>query len=518
MLRNKLNNLFVIEARFTHVLFQITLVIYLALSNFKVYSQHVNAPVQIKENFTLTNILDLAAKNSLDAVKAKQEYSVGYWEFKSFKSSLLPKVNLSLQPLTYNRSVIQRYDSQQNIDVYRSQQNLNSFANLSATQNIRATGASLFLNSTLNRLENYGDLANESYNAKPFSIGLIQPLMAFNEFKWQHKTAPLEYEKAQQDFIYELQTINLKAVKLFFRWALANKKLEIAEENKVSSQKLFKMGKQRYDIGSIEKDDLLNLELDVYNANTNLTQNEQDLEKTKAELKLFLRYDLPSKAIPELPELISELQIDINEAINYANTNNPDILNLKLRKIKALRDLDQVIKENRFDLSLTASYGLNQQANTFNAVYGNFLEQEMVAIQLNIPILDWGERKGTIKTAKINKEVVAIELQQEENSFKQNITIKINAFNLQKELVLGALRTSEISRESYKITEKRFLSGQVDLLNLSSSRQAWQLATENYIQSLQNYWALYYEVQQLTLYNFRSKHHLKQDFNVILSN
>ncbi|AUP78500.1 TolC family protein [Flavivirga eckloniae] len=481
-------------------------------------AQQTNASIQPRQSITLNDVLNLASKNSLDAFKAKRKYGVSYWEFRSFKSSLLPKVDLSLRPLTYNRSVIQRYDSEQNIDVYRSQQNLNSYANLTATQNIRATGTNLFINSEFNRLENFGELDIENYNATPFRIGLMQPLMAFNEFKWEQKTEPLKYEKAKQEFIYELQTINLKTVNLFFNWALASKKLEIANENKTSAEKLFRIGKRRYDLGSIEKDDVLNLELDVYNANTNATQSRQTLEKAEAELKLFLRDDLPSNTIPELPELISNLQIDVSEAINLANSNNPDIINLKLRKVEALRDLDKAIKDNRFDLSLTASYGLNQQSNTFSNAYRGFLDQQMVAIQLNVPILDWGERKGNIKTAKMNKEVLDIELQQDEDAYKQQVTLKVIDFNLQKELVEGALRTSEIARESYKITEKRFLSGRIDLLNLSSSRQAWQLATEQYILSLQNYWTFYYEVQQLTLYNFINGNTIKQDFNAIIKN
>ncbi|HBS12869.1 MAG TPA: hypothetical protein DEO36_10070, partial [Flavobacteriaceae bacterium] len=181
------------------------------------------------------------------------------------------------------------------------------------------------------------------------------------------------------------------------------------------------------------------------------------------------------------------------------------------------RDLDQAIKDNRFDLSLTASYGLNQQANTFRDAYGNLLDQQMIAIQFSIPILDWGERKGKIKTAKMNKDVVDIELQQEEDTFKQNITLKVIDFNLQKELVDGALKTSEIARESYKITEKRFLLGNLDYLILTSSRQAWQSATEQYIQSLLSYWKLYYEVQQLTLYDFLNDKTLQQDFNTSIT-
>lgn len=468
------------------------------------------------ETLSLTEVLDLANENSLEAFKSKRKYGVGYWEYRAFKSSLLPKIDLNLRPLTYNKSVIQRYDSDQNIEVYRSQQNLNSYANISATQDIGATGTSLFINSNFNRLENFGLVENESYNVTPFSVGLSQPIMAFNEFKWNKKIEPLRYAKAKQDFIYEQQAINLKALELFFNWALASKKLDIAKENKATLENLFNIGKRRYDIGSIEKDDVLNLELDVYNANISLAQSEQELDRALSELKLFLRKDLPTNVVPELPELISDLQIDLNKAIECAYANNPDFINLQLRKTEALRDLDQTIKENRFDFSVTASYGLNQQANAFNEVYRFFLDQQMVAIQFSVPLLDWGERKGNIQTAKMNKEVADIEIQQDEDTYKQNIALKVNKFNLQKELVLGALHTSDISSESYKITEKRFLSGQVDLLNLSSSRKAWQQATENYIQSLQVYWNLYYELQQLTLFNFIDNSTLKQDFDAIL--
>lgn len=486
----------------------------------------LNIPVVLAQNdgvlesapqvITLDNVLEIAGKHSLDAFKAKRQYGVSYWQYRSFKSSLLPQINFESRPFTYNRALVERYDSEQNIDVFRQQQTINSYANLSVNQSIAATGTRFYINSSFNRLENFGDFQTESYNTIPVRVGLEQPIMAFNTFKWEQKTAPLEYQVAQQDFIYELQDINLKSVALFFNWALASKKVEIAKENKASAEKLFNIGKKRYELIAIERDELLNLEMDVYNANTTLTQNLQDLQKAEAELKLFLRDQFPQNAVPELPELIPNLNIDVNKAIDLANQNNPDILELKLKKIEALRDLDKAIKDNRFDLSLNASYGLNQQANTFVDAYGRFLDQQMVAIQLTVPILDWGERKGKIKTAKMNKDVIDIELQQNEETYKQDVTLSVMDFNLQKELVQGALHTRNISKESYQLTEKRFLSGNVDFLNLSSSRKAWQQANENYIQALQNYWTYYYKVQQLTLYNFIKEKPLVQDFETIL--
>lgn len=469
-----------------------------------------------KQKVSLEDIIAIASKKSLDAFKAKQQYGASYWQFRSFKASVLPKVGLELAPLTYNKSVLKRYDSENNIDVYRPQQNLNSYANMSINQNIKATGATLYANSSFNRLANFGLIDSKDFTATPIQIGVIQPIMAFNRFKWAHIISPLQFERAKKQYLYELQDIKLKAVNYFFSWASASKRVELAQENVLSTQKLFKIGKKRYDLGSIEKDDVLNLELDVYNAQTNLTQNERELEKAEAELKLFLRDESPLYSLPELPELISNLQIDVKEATALAEANNPEIFNLKIKKIEAQRDLDKVIKENRFDLSLRGSYGLNQNANTFRDSYGRLLEQQMIAIQMNIPILDWGERKGNIKTAKMNNEVSEIAVQQESDKLNQQLGLKIIDFNLQKQLVAGALRTSEISKSSYDITEKRFLSGSIDLLRLTSARKAWQSASENYITSLYNYWKFYYEVQQLTLYDFQNKSTISKNFDEIL--
>ena len=258
-------------------------------------------------------------------------------------------------------------------------------------------------------------------------------------------------------------------------------------------------------MGSLERTDVLNLELEIYDAETNLTQALQDLEKTEIDLKLFLRNDLSAYTTPEFPELILSLKMDTEKAIGLAKQYNPNFLDLRLKEIEAQRDLDKVVKENRFDLSLQASYGLNQQADNINDAYSDFLDQQMVAINFKIPLLDWGERKGNIETAKMNKEVATIDNQQEEERLHKEIVLKVTNFNLQKKIVSGALRSSEIATESYLLTEKRFLSGKIDLLNLNSARKAWQAATERYIGSLSNYWKLYYEVQQLTLYDFIEK-------------
>ena len=211
-----------------------------------------------ENQISLDDAIQLANQSSLDAFKAKRQYAIDYWKYKSFKAQFLPRVDFSFNPFTYNRTLIQRYDPDNNVDVYRPQQNLNSFSELSISQNIISTGTKIFVNSNFNRLVNFSDTRIENYSTTPIQVGLSQPLMAFNELKWQNKTALLEFEKAKKEYIFSQQDINLRTVELFFQWALNNKKVEIAEETKTNAEKLYEIAKRRYDIGAIEKDELLN--------------------------------------------------------------------------------------------------------------------------------------------------------------------------------------------------------------------------------------------------------------------
>jgi outer membrane protein TolC len=479
-------------------------------------AQQKNLAVNKKQKITMNDVLSIATSKSLDAFKLKQQYGASYWQFESFNASVLPQINLEYQPISYSKAVIKRYDFNNNIDIYKEQQTFNSYADISINQIVSATGASVFLSSSFNRLASMGDVSSKDYSATPISFGFFQPIMAFNKYKWEHKIAPLQFQHAKKEYIYQIQEINLKTVAYFFNWALSSEKVEMAKESTETAKKLFVIGRKRYELGSIEKDDVLNLELDVYNAETYLLQSQKELEKAVAELRLFLRDDDCLNKEPELPELISNLQIDILEATALAEQNNPEIFNLKIKSMEGMRNLDKVVKENRFDLSVTGNYGLNQYANTVKGAYSNLQEQQIIAVQFKMPILDWGERKGNIKTARLNKEVEDIAIQKEGDQIHQELILKVSNFNLQKQLVAGALRSSEISKSSYEITEKRFLSGSIDLLRLTSARKAWQLASENYITSLHNYWKFYYEVQQLTLYDFMNSNTLSKNFDEIL--
>src|SRR5690606_5711109 len=253
------------------------------------------------------------------------------------------------------------------------------------------------------------------------------------------------------------------------------------------------------------------------NAALALTQAQKNLSKARFNLNSFLGFDENVSFSPVLPTISEGLQIDESEAIEYALEYNPVFLDFRRRILENQRNLDRTIKENRVGFNLAASYGLNGQSSYWENAYQNPLDQQMVALNMNIPILDWGERKGQRQMAERNHEVVQIEVEQAKIDFQQQVALKVIDFNLQESLVNNSRKATEISDESFELTKKRFLLGVSDVLTLNTAMNARQSARENYIMSVHAYWRYYFEVQQLSLFNFMEGRPLSENFNQIIA-
>lgn len=466
---------------------------------------------EVKE-LTLYQVIEIANQSSLDAFRAKNMYLVNYWERKSFLSSQLPSVNLDLTPVEFRRTMTKRYDFENDIDIYREQKTMDNYARLSLSQNIPVIGGQIYVDTDLSRLINYVDPQITTYSATWLRVGINQPLFGFNELKWEKRISPLKFEKAKKEYLLIKQETTIKAVKLYFELLLANVRKEIALSNYATSDTLYQLGTKKKDILAINREELLNLELNKFNAEIEITKAKQDEEKAKFNLNSFLGYDRSIEIKTNLPPILKDTEILPEEAISIAKKNNPTILEQEQKKVEADKNLDKAIKESRFNANLTASLGFNQNAEELPNAYKDPLDQQIVIVGLQIPILDWGERKGKKQMARKNKEVVEIEAKQALSNFEQTVFLKVMDFNLQPKLVESAAKANDIAKLSFELTKKKFMLGKADVLRMNEATKASQSAMEKYLNSIYTYWQYYYELQKLTLYNLKDKTDLAVDF------
>jgi hypothetical protein len=467
-----------------------------------------------KVELTMEEAITIAQDSSLRAFIEKNEYLSDYWDFRTYQAEFLPKLELQATPFNYERAVREEYNSQNEEYQYIQSERLNSFANLSVTQNIPFTGGRIYIDSDLGRIQNIG--GRIEYSSTPIRIGVRQDLFDFNSFKWEKKTEPIEFERSKKDFFQSSQEIANTTIHYFFNLLFAQIELKIAQNDFAIADTLYQDGLIRHKKDDISLEDLYSLELSLMDANSALERLEKNVKRSQTRILSFLGMDksLDVELIP--PDHIHKLNIDEHLAIEMARKNNPDILDIKLDKMYAERSVERA-KKSRYSADLNISMGLNQTSddNVIRNVYTDLENQQKVRVSMNIPIVDWGLSKKRIKLAQSNREVVMARMEQQEIDFDENVKRTVEEFNMQKKLMERAAKADTLAQMMYDVTQQRYMDGELDIIKLNSAQNKKNSTRKDYFERLDEYWQYYYEIRELTLYDFVRKSELSFDYSDI---
>ena len=364
-------------------------------------------------------------------------------------------------------------------------------------------------------MHNFGDNSYTQFTSVPVRIGYAQSLVGFNPFKWERKIEPLKFEQAKQDFLFNMERIGEQTTTYFFNLAMAQAEYDMALENVSSTDTLFHIGERRQEIAAITQADLLTLRLDAVNARNTLQNSDIDLKRSMFALTSYLNLDKNVQIRLRLPSMPSaDRPIPVEEALEHARSNNPRFLALRAQILAAERDADKARKEVLFNASLNAGIGFNQVAGTFDGIYRNPLRQDIVAVSISIPLLDWGVRKGKYNIARNNLNITQISARQEEISLEEDIIMTVGDFNVQLRLAQSAEEALTLSQMAYAKTRQQFIIGKADISSLTLSYNRQQAAERNYIAALRNYFLSFYKIRKLTLYDFEKKISLSRKFDL----
>ena len=459
----------------------------------------------------LQHTVELANNSSLTAFRAKNMYMASYWEYRSYKAARLPSLTLYTTPLRYNRDFTRRYDSEKNIDIYRRQQSLFSYGNLATQQNFDLMAGTFFLDTELGFIRNFGDNARSQFNSVPIRIGYRQELLGYNRFKWEKKIEPLKFERAKKELISNLETTAETASGHFFDLAMAQAEYKLAEENQRNSELLYQIGEEKHKIASIGQSELLTLKVDRVNAQNSLQNAEIRLKRAMFALAAFLNLDKDTKITLHLPDYPKNIIVNVDDALMFAKENNPQYLEHKQRILESRQTLDRTLRESLFSAGFSASVGFNQVAPTFSDVYSNPLQQDIMALTLTIPLVDWGVRKGRNNMAKNNLNITELSAQESEIRLEEEVIMTVGDFSVQQKMIRSAEEAMELAKLAQEQTQERFIIGKADINSLTLSTNRRQEAQRNYISALRNYWQSYFKLRKLTLYDFEKNRPIEVD-------
>ena len=476
------------------------------------FSQILTA--QNEREITLNEAIALARTQSVDAAVALNELKTAYWEYRTFRADLLPEVNLTGTLPNYKKS----YSSYQNSDgTYGFVRNnyLELSGDLSIDQNIWLTGGKLSLSTSLDYIRQFGGNGKEQFMSVPINLELTQPVFGVNKLKWDRRIEPVRYEEAKAAFISATEDVTRKTITYFFQLLLAKETLATARQNELNAEHLYKVAGAKREMGQISENELLQLKLSALNAKAATTEAVSNLNANMFQLRAFLGMDEDEKLEPVVPESAPDIRMEYNEVLSKALERNSFAQNIRRRQLES----DYAVATARGDLrsvDLFASVGYTGLDKEFASAYNHLLDNQIVKVGVKIPILDWGKRRGKVRVAKSNREVVLSKIRQEQMNFNQDIFLLVEHFNNQAQQLSIAKEADIIAQQRYKTSIETFLIGKINTLDLNDAQNSKDQARQKHISELYNYWSYFYQIRSLTLWDFERDTELEADFEEVV--
>ena len=411
-------------------------------------------------SLSLSEVMMRARRNSVDAEVALNQLKSAYWEYRSYRAELLPEVSLNATLPSYRK----QYSSYMNNDgSYSFVRNnyLQMDGELSVTQNIWLTGGKVSVNTSLDFYRQLGSPAFNRYMTIPVALTLTQPIFGVNNLKWDRKIEPVRYSEAKAQFLSATENVALTAINYYFSLLMAQENHSIAEQNLENAERLY---------------------VDI---------------------------------VPEIPVDVPEVEINYGDALEKALANNKFAKNMLRRQLEADYEVAKAKGAQR-EINLFAQIGYTGTDKNFAGGYQNLKDNQVVEIGFEIPLVDWGRRKGKVKVAESNRKLVESQVRQENMNFNQNLFILVERYGNQLRQLETARRADEIAQKRYATNVETFLIGKISTLDLNDSRVKKDEARREYVNELYRFWNYYYQIRSLTLWDYQKDTGIDADFDSII--
>lgn len=455
------------------------------------------------ERLTLQQAVDMARGQSIAARQAATTRETRYWEYRTFLSNFKPQLLLDSRIPAYTRSFNEVVQPDGTI-LFQPVRYNNSSVGLSLEQNIGRTGGTIYATTQMQRFDDFSR-NNRLYNGTLFAVGLEQPLFRFNELKWGRQIEPLKYQESQQEYIEALEQIAYQASALYFDLLLAQVNLAIATTNQKNTDDILRIAQEKFELGKISRNEILQLRLEQLKSEKAVATALRDVEISTLNLKAFTGLQNGDRLELEEPRPQTKPDVSAEKALAEAYANRADAIAFSRRLLEARRDVAKAKAESGLNATLTANIGFSNRGQTIGEVYEQPQNQQLVSVAFTMPILDWGRMQSRRKTAEANQQLTQYTIEQDQQNFKQQIYTQVTLFEMLKDQLELTAQADSIASEKYQIAKDRYVLGDLSITDLSIAFAEKDQARRDFITALRDYWAAYYQLRWLTLYDFEKQ-------------
>lgn len=361
---------------------------------------------------------------------------------------------------------------------------------------------------TVNGTEIISSSRNTTYNGS-YSLSAQWTLWngnkRLNNLKQQKKNRDI----AQLTVAETENELKEQIAQLFIQILYADESIQINKGTLEVSKATCERARTLFEEGSISKADLAQLEAQASNDQYQVVTAESTLRNYKRQLKQLLELDGTAEMELKLPELndehVMELLPSQADVYRTALASRPEIQSGKLNVDNAKLNISYAKAGYMPTISLSAS----TSSTTNNASQNNWAQQmkygwnNMIGINLSIPIFDQRQTKSAVRKAKLQYSASQLNLMTQEKELYATVEeLYLNALNAQQQFAAAEAKV-ESSQTSYDMTSEQFNLGMKNTVELLTEKNNLLSAKQEQIQ------AKYMAILNRTLLNFYAGKEIK---------
>ena len=474
------------------------------------------AQVIVPRTLNMQQVVELAQENSIASMSNRNTFVSRYWSYRSYKAEMLPSLNLSADLVQFDRSLVALQDYQTGAISYRTNYNLTNSARVYVSQNVPWTGGNVSLTTSLRRLDQYSPMRSTTYYAAPISLSYTQSIWGYNRFKWSRKTEPKNYELAKRQYIESMEQVCQTAVAYFWNYVRDKEDYERAVKTFEDSKRLFEAGQTRFAMGTITRDNLMQIESSMLMDSLSVNSKKVTLRTSLNRLCSYIGYKEDTELNLIIDYNIPDITLDYEDVLERALENSTFSLNQEISYIQTESSVAQAKANRGLSASIHANFGMSGSADELKQTMVQLQENEQIGITLSIPIVDWGLARGRVRMAEAQALTTRNQPEQAMIDKRQNLLTQVMQFNNQHSQCEISARAAQLAEESYQLALQNFSSGSMTMTQLDQLKEKRDNALSSYVRNVESFWSFYFQIRQTTLYDYATGTDISAEFDKLV--
>ncbi len=260
-------------------------------------------------------------------------------------------------------------------------------------------------------------------------------------------------------------------VSIYFQLVKDQEMIKIHETDLKLIEELLKVAKLNEDIGFVLHNDVLRIEVEQHNSNSELIKTKNDYTAQIYDLASILDIDDPYSIDLDLPKSLkfgfSEYyEKDLVKEL-FAQDYDIKLANLDIQILQKI--VKQSKKATLPTLSLNSTYSYGNMHGS--SVGGKDNKNLITTFELSTPVYDGNDLKNAIRTAQKSEEIGKLSLENLENNKKSSLAKALNNYKDALSRIILAEKMVEQSYENMRIVFTRYQEGAASIVELIDAQR-----------------------------------------------